>query len=153
MNTSDWSIWVVFILIAGLLVWNFTRRRKSGGMNLDVALGIISNVEDCIRTIEIRLADPQSKKKFQDASWRAFSKRTAFLGPELVATLTEAFTLVADFNQRIDTARKNKMMATLQDMPVESLKAPMLKAKAGLQAWMKSGYQDELKNRRGCMGF
>jgi hypothetical protein len=151
--TNDWTVWIFFILIAGLLVWNYTRRRKSGSMNLDVAIGILSNIEDCIRTIEIRLADPQSKKKFQTASWRAFGKKLGFLNSDLGTTITEAFTLAEDFNQRIDTARKNKMMSTLQDMPVESLKAPMLKAKEGLVAWIKTGSQDELKNRRGCMGF
>jgi hypothetical protein len=151
--SSDWTVWVFFLIIAALLVWNFTRRRKSGSMNLDIAMGILSNADDCIRMIEIRLADPQSKMKFQNASWRAFNKKIDFLGPELVAVLNEAFGMVDDFNQRIDTARKNKMMSTLQDMPVANLKAPMHKAKEGLAAWIKTGYRDEIKNRRGCLGF
>lgn len=151
--SNDWTLWIFFLLIAALLVWNFTRRRKSGSMNLDIAMGILSNVEDCIRMIEIRLADPQSTMKFQNASWRAFNKKIDFLGPELVAVLNEAFGMVDEFNQRIDTARKAKMLSTLQDLPVEKLKAPMHKAKEGLASWIKTGYQNEIKNRRGCLGF
>jgi hypothetical protein len=150
---NDWTIWIILILIIGLFVWSFTRRRKSGGMNLDIALGILANVEDCLRAIEVRLADPQSKQKFQNASWRAFGRRLTFLNPETLAALTEAFTIVDEFNQRIDTARKNRMLSTLQDMPVEKLKAPLLKAKEGLNAYLKMGHEDELKNRRGCLGF
>jgi hypothetical protein len=151
--SNDWTVWGFFILIAALLVWNFTRRRKSGGMNLDIAMGILANVEDCLKTIEIRLADPLSNKKFQNASWKAFGKKTGFLNSDLQSTLTEAFGLVEDFNHKINTARKNKMMSTLQDLPVETLKVPMLKAKEGLAAWVKSSYQEEQKNRRGCMRF
>ena len=151
--SNDWTTWIIIALIAGLLVWNVTRRRKSGSLNLDIAMGIMANIDDCLRTIEVRLAEPQSKKKFQNAAWRAFNKKIGFLSSDLVATLTEAFTMVEDFNQRIDTARKNKMLSTLQDLPVEKLKAPMLKAKEGMTAWLKTGYTDQMKNRRGCMGF
>jgi len=150
---NDWIWWVVLILIAAWLVWSITRRRKSGSMNLDIAMGILSNVEDCIRMIEIRKADPQSKYKFQNASWKAFNKRLDFLSPELVAVLNEAFGLVDEFNQRIDLARKTKTLSSLEDLPVEKLKAPMYKAKEGLAAWMKTSYQDQYKNRRGCLGF
>ncbi len=150
--SNDWTTWLFIALIAGLLVWNITRRRKSGNMNLDIAMGILANVEDCLKTIEIRRADPESKKKFQNASWKAFGGKIGFLDPDLVTILTEVFNKVEDFNQRIDTARKNKMLSTLQGLPVESLKAPMLKAKEGLMAWLKTAYQDQSKNRRGCMG-
>jgi hypothetical protein len=151
--SSNWTVWVFFVLIAGLLVWNFTRRRANGSNNLDVATGILANIEDCLKVIEVRLADPQSKKKFPNAAWRAFGKKVGFLSSDLGTTLNEAFSMVEEFNQRIDAARKSKTMSTLQDLPVEKLKAPMLKAKEGIVAWMKTGYKDELNNRRGCMGF
>jgi hypothetical protein len=150
---NDWVIWVILLLFIGIFVWSFTRRRASGGMNLDIALGVLSNVEDCLRTIEVRLADPQSKQKFQNASWKVFNKKLDFLKPETILALNQAFTMVDEFNQRIDTARKSKMMGTLQDMPVDKLKAPMLKAREGLSAYVKGNHEDELKKRRGCLGF
>jgi hypothetical protein len=114
MNNS-WIEGLLFLIVAGLLVWSVSRR-KTGGTNVEVAMAILSNIQDCLKTIDIRLADPQSKKKFQDSYWNAFAKKTGFLSSDLVATLNEAFSLANDLNQRIDVARKNNMMSTLQDI-------------------------------------
>jgi hypothetical protein len=149
----DWLIWVIIAILAGLVIWNFTRRRTSGAMNMDIVMGILANVEDSIRTIEIRLADPEGKYKFQNASWRVFGKKITFLSPELQASLNEGFTMIDEFNRRIDEARRNKSMQTLRDMPVAQLKGPLLKSKEGLQAWIRSQSDKELNKRRGCMGF
>ncbi|HSW56981.1 MAG TPA: hypothetical protein VLH15_01105 [Dehalococcoidales bacterium] len=150
---STLATWLFIGLIVALLVWNITRRRKSGGMNVDIAMGILANIDDCLRTIEAHLVDPKSTKKFANASWKAFGKKTGFLNPELAARLAEVFAKVEELNQRIETARKTKMLSTLEGMPLESLKAPLLKAREGLMAWIKTAGQDELKGRRGCLGF
>lgn len=150
--TDSKITWLVFLALAILLFWNFTRR-NSGGTNVEVAISIQANVNDCLKTIDIRLADPLSKRKFQVANWKAFGKKTGFLSSELGGILNEAFTIAIDFNQKIDAARKNNRLSDLRDLPVENLRGPMLKAKEGLAAWMRTESKDELNNRRGCMGM
>jgi hypothetical protein len=58
-----------------------------------------------------------------------------------------------DLNQRIETARKNNTLSTLQDLPVEKLRAPMLKAKEGLSVWIRTEGKDEANNRTGFLGM
>jgi hypothetical protein len=155
--TNQWLPWVLILLMLGIIIWNYFRRRKGGQMTYDMAMGVYANVEDCLRTVEVRLSDPLSKKKFAMASWHAFSKQMNFLNPELLNTLTEAFTLAEECNRRIDEARKSNTMNTmssLQDLPLERLKTLMLKGREGLMLWLRNAQSSESQNtRRGCMGL
>ena len=152
---SDTSIWILVAIIVGLMIWNITRRRKSSNTSLDVALGIVSNIESNQKVVEIRLSDYQSKKKFQTGMWNMYKNKVTFLSPEVVATLTETFNMAEDFNSRIDNARKNKSMATLQDMPLEKFRDLLNKCREGMVAWLKNEYQSDQQNntRSGCLGF
>ena len=152
---SDTSIWILVAIIVGLMIWNITRRRKSSNTSLDVALGIVSNIESNQKVVEIRLSDYQSKKKFQTGMWNMYKNKVTFLSLEVVATLTETFNMAEDFNSRIDNARKNKSMATLQDMPLEKFRDLLNKCRDGMVAWLKYEYQNDQQNssRRGCLGF
>jgi hypothetical protein len=153
MLSENW--WIILIIIAILLVWTFFRRKSSATPKLDTAIGIITDVNNNLRVIDLRQADPVSKKKFSDGNYRRYQDKLEFLDPPLVAALKEAFTLVEEYNSKIDVAKKNNMLSTLRDLPLENLKGPLTISKKGLAEWLKANMQAELQNtrRRTWMGF
>ena len=96
---------------------------------------------------------PNLKRNFLILTGEPSEKKTGFLSSDLGATLNEVFAMADDFNQRIETARKNNTLSTLQALPVERLRAPLLKAKAGLSTWMKTEGKDEANNHTSFMGL
>jgi hypothetical protein len=153
--SGDYTTWLLLVLIFGLLIWNLTRRRRTGNTNLDAALAVLTDVNHNLKVMEERLTNWQSKKKFQIKGWRMYKDKLGFLDTDLNSSLNESFALADEFNARIETARKNQALYTLQDMQVERLRGPLTKSKEGLVNWLRSAYEAEQQNgtRRGCMGF
>jgi hypothetical protein len=152
---SNWQDYIFIVLLVAVLIWSMTRRRKAGNAPADAAMAIFANVNDNLKILEDRLTNWQSKKKFQSGAWKMYKDKLNFLDPSLMSSISESFTLAEDFNSRIDSARKNRVMATLQDMPLEKLRGPLTKSKEGLTNWFKTSYQTEAQSsqRRGCGGF
>ena len=151
---DNWLSWVIFVVLIGFLLWTLTRRRGRGTPKLQTAIGVISEVNDDLRILETRQANPQSNKKFKAGAWKTYQEKLDFLDPATVASLKESFTLIEEFNQRIESAKKTKSLATLQDMPLDKLKEPLAKSKEGLVVWLKANLQEEMKpTRRGCLGI
>jgi hypothetical protein len=153
--SNDWTTWIFIALIVFLLFWNISRRRKSGNVNLDMAVAVFTDVNNNLKGLEERVNNWQSKKKFSTRSWNTYREKMGFLDSSLTAYLNESFTMMEDFNARIEMARKSQTMSTLQDMPLERLREPLTKSKEGLITWLKTTYETEQQNnpRRGCMGF
>jgi hypothetical protein len=155
MNFSgSWQDYVFIILLLGVLVWSMTRRKRAGNSPGDAAIGILGDVNMNLKLLDERMTNYNSKKKFQTGSWKLYRNKLTFLDPTLFSSISESFTLAEDFNSRIDSARKNKIMATLQDMPLEKMRGPLNKSKEGLTTWLRTSYQSEAQTnqRRGC-GF
>jgi hypothetical protein len=152
---NDTTTWILIAILIVVLVWNFTRRRKSSNTNLDAALGIIADIESNQKIVDVRAADYQSKKKFKTGMWKLYKEKVPFLPAELVTSLTQAFNMAEEFNSRIDNARKNNSMATLQDMPLDKFRDLLNQCREGIVTWLKTGYQSDQQNsgRRGCLGF
>ncbi len=151
--SENW--WIILIIIAILLVWTFFRRKSSATPKLDTAIGIITDVNNNLRLVEVRQADPVSKKKFSDGNWRRNQDRVEFLDAAVVTALKDAFTMVEEFNSKIDVAKKNNTLSTLRDLPLEDLKGLLTTSKKGLAEWLKANMQSELQNtkRRTWLGF
>jgi hypothetical protein len=151
--SENW--WIILIIIAILLVWTFFRRKSSATPKLDTAIGIITDVNNNLRVVEVRQAEPASKKKFSDGNWRRYQDKLEFLDAAVVSALKEAFTLVEELNSKIDVAKKNNTLSALQDLPLENLKGLLTTSKKGLADWLKANMQSELQNtkRRTWLGF
>jgi hypothetical protein len=147
--------WIILIIIAILLIWTFFRRKSSATPKLDTAIGVITDVNNNLRNIEIRQTDPASKKKFSNGNWRHYGDKLEFLDESLVKSLQEAFNLVEEFNSKIDVAKKNNTLSTLQELPLDNLKGLLTTGKKGLAEWLKANMQYELQNtkRRTWLGF
>lgn len=152
---GEWTTWILIGLIFLVLVWNITRRRKTGNVNLDAAIAVMQNIDGSLKVMEARMANWQSKKKFPTAGWRTYKERLTFLEPSAFASLEEGFSLADDFNARIESAKKNNAMGMLQDMQVERLREPLTRGREGLVSWLKTSYEIEQRNnpRRGCLGL
>jgi hypothetical protein len=155
---ENWVQYVLIALILGAMFWNMSRRKKqtSGNVRVDAAAAMVTEINENLKIMEERLNIWQSKKKFATRGWTAYQAQLDFLDSAIVSALSEAYTTAEDFNSRIDSARKNNVMATLQDMQVEKLRGPLTKAKEGLTNWLRTNYQSEMQNtprRRGCLGM
>jgi hypothetical protein len=156
-GSGGWEQYIFIIVIVLLLVWTMTRRKKqsSGNINIDAVGGVLGNVNENLRVLDERMTNWQSKKKFQTRAWNTYKDRLTFLDSSLTSSINESFTLAEDLNTRIDSAKKNKAMATLQDMPLEKLREPLTKSRDGLTTWLRTNFQAETQNsqRSGCGGF
>jgi hypothetical protein len=153
--SGEWTQYIIFLVLIIFLFWSFSRRRRMSTPRVDAAIGILSNVNDNLRVMEEHNLNWQSKKKFQTGGWKLYKDKVDFLDSSLISSLNQAFTLAEDYNSRIDYARKNKVLSTLQDLQVEKIREPLTKSKDGLVAWLKDNMQTELqsKKRRGFLGF
>jgi hypothetical protein len=155
-TSGGWEQYIFIIVIVLLLVWSLTRRKKqsSGNVNVDAVSGVLGNVNENLRVMEERLTNWQSKKKFQTKAWMTYKDRLTFLDSSLNSSINESFAIAEDLNTRIDTAKKNNAMATLQDMPIEKLRDPLTKSRDGLTTWLRTNFQNEAQpqQRSGC-GF
>ena len=146
------QIIIIGVLILFLIVTYF-RRKTSGSRKVDAVEGILKDVSENIAIMEEKLANPQSTRKFQIGNWIRFKDKIGFLESPELASVDEAFSLAGDFNARMNLARKNHAIATLQDMQVDKLREPLTKIRKGLSDWLRANRQQELDNiRRGGFG-
>lgn len=109
---------------------------------------ILSDVSENIKILEERSANPQSARKFINKGWLRFKDKIGFLESADIAYIDEAFTLTDEFNAKIDLARKNRSLGTLQEMPVERLRESLNKSKTALSDWLRVNYQKEMDNKK-----
>ncbi len=141
--SNSWVEYLFLILVLVLLVWRFSRRQRSSSSNIDGASTVLADINANLQVIDEWMTKRQSKRKFQTRGWRSYKDKVVFLDPPIASALDGAFTLAEDFNIRIDSARRYKAMATLQDMPVESLREPFTKGKEALVFWIRAVYHDQ----------
>jgi hypothetical protein len=149
------AVWILVIVILLLVFWTFSRRRKPRSNKLETAMSIIADINYNIRVMEIRTTDTLSKKNFKVLDWHFYKDRVDFLKPELVTTLNETFAIAEEFKNKIDIAKKNKAMETLQDMDLSKLKGPLEESRKGLVAWLRDNVNTEMQTnaRRNWLGF
>jgi hypothetical protein len=155
---ESWVQYILIALILGALFWNMSRRKKqtSGNVRVDAVATVLTEVNENLKIMEERLSNWQSRKRFVTRGWTTFQTQLSFLDSAVVSALNEIYSTAEEFNARIDSARKNNVMATLQDMQVEKLREPLNKAKEGLGSWLRTNYQTEMQNaprRSGCLGM
>lgn len=146
--------WVLIIIILLLVLWTFSRRRKPRSSKLDTAIAVLSDINYNQKILEIRTADKTSKKNFRVTNWHFYKDRVEFLQPDMVTTINEAFTIAEEFKNKIDLARKNNTLESL-DIQLERLKEPLTQAKKGLVTWLRDNVNAEMQTntRRNWLGF
>ena len=152
--SGDWSSWVIFAIIIILAFWLFSRgRRRSSSPRLQVAINMISIVNDNLKILERHITDKEYTKKFKTVEWNIYKEKLEFLGEATVNALNESNTIMTEFNEAIESARKNRNTTLLQGINFEKLREPLSRGKAGLAQWLRVNIQKELPGRGGLFGW
>jgi hypothetical protein len=91
-------------------------------------------------------------KKFKTDSWERNKSKLDFLPQELLATLSHAFSIAKDFNEKIDTARKYKSTSYMASIELDKLKLPLAKGKQQLKEWLEANLENPEYHPKGS-GF
>ena len=155
MDSGETGVNIIFIAVIVLLMGAsiYFRRRKTGKTPLGMVASLFSEV-DYNQGITETFGFHWQSGKFKTGSWMMNRDKLDFLPQELLATLSEAFDMAEDFNQRIDAARKYKSDSYMAGIDVDKLKEPLAKSKQELQEWLQENMNNPeyAPKRRGLFG-
>jgi len=141
---------IIVIIIFGILM----RRRRGGSSHLEVAVGLLSEINHNLKVMDTISSDWRVKKRFKTDNWSRNQDKIDFLDQELQNNLSNAFGLAEDFNQMIVDAKQHKSSSYLASIQPDKLREPLTKSKDGLTEWVQANFQTELfqRKRRGLFG-
>ena len=155
MGLSETSINIMLgILIAVLLVFNFfVRKRKTDKTPLGMAVSIFTELKQNQKLVET-FSFHWKVGRFKTGSWKRNSAKIDFIPFEIRTTLSKAFDMLEDFNQRIDAAKRYKSDSYMAAIDVDKLKAPLAESMQQLQVWVQENANNPeyLPKRRGLFG-
>jgi len=150
-ESNQWTIIIPIIILVVLSVV-MRRRRPAEKTEPEIVGGLFMDVNENLRLMG-SFSLRGRPKKFKTDSWKRNSEKVGFLAQSLRDTLSQAFTLAEDFNQRIDRAKKERASVYLTGIDVHRLEAPLTESKKGLEEWIRANMPlDTGAGRRGCMG-
>jgi hypothetical protein len=142
--TGDWQDYIILAAAIIILVWTFGRRKKAGlSLKADAVRQLLAETNENLKILETKIKDPQSKKTFKTKVWVNFQGRTAFLGEENVKGLNKAYNLAFDCNRQIESTKKNRNPANLQNLQIDYLKDLMVKGKENLDQWIRTNPEEQ----------
>ncbi|MFC1917759.1 hypothetical protein ACFLXH_03800 [Chloroflexota bacterium] len=142
---------LIFVL---LLVNIYMRKRKNDEAPIGRAAGIFIDIDKNLKRMESFSFHWQTGK-LNSKNWERNKNRIDFLPEEIRAGLANAFDMVEDINQRIESGRKYKSDSYMAGIDVSKLKMPLEKSKTQLQEWVQENMQNpeyQPKRRRGLFG-
>ena len=143
---------IVMVLVMGANI--FFRRRKTETTPLGMVASLFSAVNQN-QTLTETFSFHWRSPKFETGGWNKNKDKLDFLPQELTATLSNAFDMVEDFNQRIGAAKKSGSDSYMAGIDVDKLKALLAKTKQELQGWLQENMQNPEyapPRRRGLFG-
>lgn len=151
-ESNQWTIIIPIIILVVLSVV-MRRRRPAEKTEPEIVGGLFLDVNENLRLMG-SFSLRGRPKKFKTDSWKRNSEKVGFLAQSLRDTLSQAFALAEDFNQRIDRAKKERASVYLTGIDVHRLEAPLTESKKGLEEWIRANMPlDTGAGRRGCMGM
>ena len=135
---------IIIIIIFGILM----RRRRGGRTRLEVAIGLLSEINHNLKVTDAYSSNWQVKKRFKTGNWNKNQDKIDFLDEQLQNDLATAFDLAEEFNERIDDAKRHKSSSYLAGIPVDKMTEPLTKSKQGLTEWIQANFQTEMSQRR-----
>ena len=151
-ETSGTLIFIVLIvlLMAANIFFKMRRGRKTP---LGMAATLLSEINQNQKLIETFNFHWRSNR-FKTGSWERNEDKLDFLPQELLDTLSDAFDMAEDFNERIDAAKKYKSDSYMASISVDKLRSPLAKSKQALEEWLQANMQNPEYHprRRGLFG-
>ncbi len=129
----------LLLLIVGLILvqFFFMRKRKPEVTRQEITQSLLSEVKLNLALVETSNLRPKPKK-FETVSWQRNKNKLEFLDKSLQSVLSNAFMLVEDFNQQIDSSKKYKSASYVINVDVGKLKGPLTKSREGLEEWFQT---------------
>ncbi|MDP2729407.1 MAG: hypothetical protein Q8O55_02855 [Dehalococcoidales bacterium] len=129
---------VILIAIGLILLLSLFRRGRSAETRpLEIAQRLLSEVRLNLRITELFI-QTQRASKLMASGWRIDKDKLDFLSQPLQATLSDAFTVVEDFNQQVAAAKKYKTTSYLAAVDADKLREKLIKSQEGLEEWFNS---------------
>ena len=146
---------ILVILLVVLLAANiYFKKRKGDKTPLGMVVSIFSEVSGNLQLTET-FSFHRGSSKFKTGSWERNKDKIDFVPMELRNTLSKAFEMSREVNERIDAARKHSSDSYMAGIDVDKLKAPLAKSKQELQEWLQENMQNPEyapPKRRGLFG-
>ena len=157
MNLSETTINILFgVVIFLLLVFSiYMRIRRTSRSPMWRVVSILRNLNKNEKLVE-SFSFHHNIERFKMGGWKKYKDQVEFLPQEIRDALAEAFSLIQEINDRIDSAKRYKSNSYMAGIDVSKLKAPVSKGRQLLVAWVQENYQNpeyQTRRRRGLFGF
>ncbi len=124
----------VGVIVAFLLVFSMMRGKNPAKARSEIVRTLLAEIR--INMILVDTFDRQPvPRRFEVTGWQLHKKKVGFLDKALQQDLSETFDIELDYNRRLKVARKSKS-ADRVPLDCESMKAPLLRIKLGLEDWL-----------------
>ena len=135
---------LIFAVVIIVLVWLIMRLRGSGHNppKLQMAMDMISALNDDLKIMRQKEASPEDLKKFKISNWKVYQQHLEFLDKDYIEAVKNAFNLMQDYNAKLLEMRVKSDNSKPQ-VDMENLKASAIKARAGLAKWIQENVNRE----------
>jgi hypothetical protein len=124
----------VGVIVAFLMIFSLMRTRNPARMRSEIVRTLLAEVR--INTILVDTFERQPvARRFEVTGWQLHKKKSVFLDKVLQQDLSQIFETAVDYNRRLKAARKSKVTDRVP-LDHESMKAPLLRIKLGLEDWL-----------------
>ena len=123
-DLGEGSTFYYIIPIVILIVLSFVLRRRRGTGEqtpADIAGSLLFDVRENQKVVGA-VGTQMRPKKLKTDSWKRNEAKLDFLNVSLRNTLSEAFSLVADYNMQVDAAKRFKSTSYISVINVDRLK-------------------------------
>ena len=126
---------LILAIVVLIFLYFLRRGRKPEISHREIARGLLSEVR--LNQAIVGTFDQRKKpKKLEVVSWRRNKPKLDFLGRSLQGVLSDAFSIIEDFNQQIEAVKKHKSTNYMGTLNVDKLKGPLAKSRQGLEEWL-----------------
>ena len=150
-----WETYGIFIPVVIFLIISIVMKRKRGAKtNLEVAIGLLSDIKHNLKITDTLSSTWKTFKKFKTGNWQRNGEKIEFLDVELQDHIIDAFEMAEEYNERIVSAKKNKSTSYLMGIQTDKLADALNQAREGLEVWVRENFQTEMfkGRKRGLFG-
>ncbi len=143
------GILIVLVLVANI----YFKRRKMEKTPLGAVTTMLMELDSNYKLTE-SFSFHRGIQKFKTGSWNRNKDKIDFLPTELRNTVSKAFDMSEDVNERIEAARKYGSDSYMAGIDVGKLKGPIDKSREDLRVWLQENMDNPeyAPKRRGLFG-
>jgi hypothetical protein len=140
----DWRSVVIFVVVIFALFWLIMRLRGSvrNPPKLQMAMDMISALNDDLKIIRQKQAAPEDLKKFKVGNWKVFQYHLDFVDKDYVEALKSSFNQMTEYNTKLIQMKVDSTNSKPQ-IDLDTLKSAVVKARAGLAKWIQENVHRE----------